>query len=105
MSGIIGAGQPSISGDGQTMNASNAVRRFFAYILMAVGGLITVLCGGCMALFLVVAIAQGVNSGFSAFSSMGSAALIIGGLPTAVGVVLFVIGRRMEQQAHASPPS
>jgi len=77
------------------MSDNKAVQRFFGYVPMAVGSLVTVLFGGCMALFLVVAIAQGVNSGVSAFSLMGTAALIVGGLPTALGVVLFVLGRRI----------
>jgi hypothetical protein len=56
-----------------------------------------------MALFLVVAIAQGVNSGMAAFSLMGAAVLIVGGLPTAVGVALFLSGRGMLRRAKVQP--
>jgi hypothetical protein len=34
------------------MSDNRAVQRFFAHLLMTVGGLITVLCGGCTVLFL-----------------------------------------------------
>jgi hypothetical protein len=39
----------------------------------------------------------------AAFSLMGTAALIVGGLPTAVGVALFLSGRGMFRRAKVQP--
>ncbi len=90
------------------MSDNNADQRFFAQVLMAVGGLITVLCGGCTVFWLGSAIwsallpviqnahqspADSYNASYSGIAAVG--ALVIGGLPTAIGVVLFVLGRRM----------
>jgi hypothetical protein len=87
------------------MSDNNAVQRFFGYVLIAVGGLITVLCGGCTTIWFggVVwnAILSGVHGNLNfgrfvtGFGALAVITMIVGGLPTAVGVVLFVIGRRM----------
>jgi len=71
------------------MSDNKAVRRFFGYVLMAVGGLIALLCGGCTLVFLASGIGQ------LALTAIVTAALVVGGIPTAVGVVLFALGRRM----------
>jgi hypothetical protein len=91
------------------MSDNDAVQRFFGYLLMAVGGLIAVLCGGCTAYFLWIElfspfggfIAEGHASLHELFNNfmqvviIGVMALIFGSLPTVVGVALFVAGRRM----------
>jgi hypothetical protein len=74
------------------MSDNNAVQRFFGHVLMAVGGLIALLCGGCTVVFLGMAAQTG---NVATFATLGTAALVIGGLPTAVGVGLFVLGRGM----------
>jgi len=98
------------------MSDDNAGQRFFADALMAVGALITVLCGGCTVFFLGAAIwtvvlsvvhhgpqspAERYNAGFGPV--IGISAIIVGGLPTAVGVALFLSGRRMKRRAIAPP--
>jgi len=64
------------------------VKGFFAGALMAIGGLVAVLSGGCSLFFLGILIFEGsdvyVNFGTVAF---------IGGIPFAVSAVLFLIGR------------
>jgi hypothetical protein len=97
------------------MSYNKAAKRFFAQVLMAVGGLITVLCGGCTVFWLGSAIwsvlvpvihhgylspADRYVTSYSGVIAVG--ALVIGGLPTAVGVGLFVVGRRMAKGADAS---
>ncbi len=80
------------------MSANKAVRRFFAYVMMAVGGLITLLCGGCTAFYLWFATTSAGSTdeyGPSMNQFVGLAALIVGGLPTAIGMALFVAGRNM----------
>jgi hypothetical protein len=77
------------------MSDNKAVQRFFANALMAVGGLIALLCGGCTTIVLAFTVAN---------VAIGMIVLVVGGLPTAIGVGLFVIGRRMELQADASRP-
>ncbi len=91
------------------MNASNAVRRFVAHLLMAVGGLIAVLCGGCTVVVLWTMVGggllavvanghaslQNVSNAFGQAFILGAIAIIIGSLPTLIGVALFVVGRGM----------
>jgi hypothetical protein len=81
------------------MHNNKSVQRFFAYVLLAVGGLVAVLCGGCTLLFLALALNCSVRN-VAVFMTI--AALIFGALPTAVGVGLFLIGREMEWRAEAS---
>jgi hypothetical protein len=76
------------------MSDNKAVQRFFGYVLMAVGGLITVLCGGCTLVFLALTLPSGMGQ-LAALTAIGTAALIVGGIPTAIGVVVFAFGRRM----------
>jgi len=98
------------------MSDKNAGQRFFADALMAVGALITVLCGGCTVFFLGGAIwtvlqsvlhhgplspAERYDAGYVPVVGIG--AIIVGGLPTAVGVVIFLSGRRMKRRATAPP--
>jgi hypothetical protein len=91
------------------MSDNKTVQRFFAYVLMAIGGLIALLCGGCTVVFLGALINSAlINVGgrgpvtpawrYNAFWGVirfSIVPLVVGGLPTAVGVVMFVLGRRM----------
>jgi hypothetical protein len=96
-------------------NDPSAGNRFFGNALMAAGALVTVLCGGCTAIFLGGIIwgilTQIVNHGplrsaeistasFALLSGVGVVG-IFGGLPTAAGVALFLSGRRMKRRTKA----
>lgn len=72
----------------------HAVARAFGALLMAVGGLIAGLCGLCSAAVLVFAASQSLGD----FAQFGLMALVIGGIPGAVGVGLFVWGRSLRKQ-------
>jgi hypothetical protein len=89
------------------MSDNKTIRLFFAYILMAVGGLMTLLSGGCTVVwlgFLVWNIIGGIING-SVFNSVqvnaiGAAfglTLIVGGLPLAIGVALIACGRKLDK--------
>jgi hypothetical protein len=83
-----------------------AVERFFAALFMTIGGLITLLCGACTAYWLGSAIISvlphsmgGPATPVDAYTKgwaqvIGVGALLIGGLPTAVGMVIFWAGLR-----------
>ena len=73
------------------------VRRFFGAALMALGGLMMLLCGGCGALFLVGFLVSAVQSSNAEAMDMAIISLIIGGLPAVVGLGLFVVGRDLRR--------
>ena len=75
-----------------------SVVRFFGAILMAVGGLVAVLCGGCTAIAvglgvyeIAVGKARGEDFGLIVMF------LIFGGVPFVVGAGLFLAGRAMRR--------
>jgi len=90
------------------MSDNKAVQRFFANSLMGVGALITVLCGGCTALFLGWGTLNGLLMGIGhgnipvGLGLYVFVVLIVGGLPTAVGVGMFFLGRVIERGADVS---
>lgn len=72
---------------------SDKVTRFVAGALVAVGGLMVLLCGSCTLVYAgggLVALLRGEDAGLSVF--ILAVALVGGGLPTAAGVVLVVNG-------------
>lgn len=74
-------------------------RSFFGAALMAVGGLIALLCGLCTLTYFVMGasdLAKGGEAGVYA-PIMMIASLLMGGVPTAVGVGLFVLGRGLRR--------
>jgi hypothetical protein len=96
------------------MSDKKHVQRLFAYILMTVGALITLLCGGCTVIYLGSVIwtiflnfvphdplAPELQFDAPNGALLGFYGIIIGGLPTAVGVVMFLGGRRMRRRAMA----
>jgi hypothetical protein len=88
------------------MSDKSAAQRFFGYLLMAVGGLMMVLCGGCTLLYLGAGIRSWLASPDDLYYAQWShfiiiASLIIGGLPTGIGLALFVIGRGMKRRADS----
>lgn len=70
---------------------SRAVQKMFGALLMAIGGMIAGLCGLCSAFFLF-SIAASDPAGVG---GMGGVALIVGGIPIAVGVLIFLGGRKL----------
>ena len=83
---------------------SDKVTRFVAGALVAVGGLMVLLCGSCTLVFGgggVIALVRGEDAGLSVF--ILGVALIVGGLPTAAGVMLVMNGWK-SWQANRSPP-
>jgi uncharacterized membrane protein len=72
---------------------SDRLTRFVAGALVAVGGLMVLLCGSCTLVFGgvgLVSLIRGEDAGLSTF--ILAIAVIVGGLPTAAGVVLLVNG-------------
>jgi len=72
--------------DDETHAKRMAGKRFLGGLLMAVGGLIALLCGMCTLVFLN-------NSWASEALIALLASLVLGGIPSAVGVALFLLGR------------
>ena len=72
------------------------VTRFIGAALMAIGGLIAGLCGLCTVGFLIAGVSSPGGDGLIPL------ALVIGGIPTAIGVLLFVAGRGMRELGVAA---
>jgi hypothetical protein len=84
---------------------SDKVTRFVAGALVAVGGLMVLLCGSCTLVFgggALVGLARGEDAGLSCF--ILTMALIVGGVPTAGGLVLLVNGWKSWQANRPPPP-
>jgi hypothetical protein len=77
-----------------------------AYIMLTIGALVTLLCGSCTLLFLVPTIFAAVSSGQSAAAQemlvFAIVPLVIGGVPTAAGIFLLVMGWRTLRRANAA---
>jgi hypothetical protein len=86
-------------------NARRAGKRFLGGLLMAGGGLIALLCGLCSLVFLGVMVSSpgGGAGALGAFLTALFVVGLIGGIPTAVGVILFVIGLRIFREGRAPP--
>jgi hypothetical protein len=72
---------------------SNKVTRFVAGALIAVGAVMVLLCGSCTLIFGgggLVGLLRGEDVGLSGF--LVATAAIVGGLPTAAGVILLLNG-------------
>jgi NADH:ubiquinone oxidoreductase subunit 5 (subunit L)/multisubunit Na+/H+ antiporter MnhA subunit len=95
----------------------DAERRFFANVLMAIGGLMMFLCGGCTLFFymneILSILSFFLHRGPSSFQDrelVGNAEIfaivttVVGGIPTAVGVTLFFVGRRMKRRVTPPEP-
>jgi len=90
--------EPSIS-------RSHPAQRLFGALLMAVGGLIAGLCGLCTGTIGLVALFESLLSALNGTGNLILAAMIVfitGVLPTAIGVVLFLTGRKLWNPA--APP-
>jgi hypothetical protein len=85
-----------VSDLGPKPNGDRIVAKLFGAMLMVVGGLIVLLCGLCSATFLVAAISQAARTPQAQnFSTILAMVLIFGGVPIAVGVAVFLAGRRL----------
>jgi hypothetical protein len=76
----------------------DSVRTFFGVALVAIGALMTVLSGLCTGVFLLSSLLQ--PSGMQ----IAILALPIGGIPLAVGLLLFWWGRRLLKSRPAAEP-
>jgi hypothetical protein len=85
---------PDSGGDG--------IARLFGFLLMAVGGLITLLSGLCSLGFLLATIESVVRAPASVAPMIGLI-LVFGGVPLAVGVGLFVLGRSLTRPRRENP--
>ena len=76
------------------------VLRFFGGAMVAVGALMFALCGLCTLTFLVTAIIPGGGRSFAVM------ALVIGGVPTAIGFGMMTLGHSIHQKhtPKAAPP-
>jgi hypothetical protein len=79
------------------------VQAFFGSALMAVGALMGGLCGLCTAVFVIGGIFGGGGGGEFGGGEMVVMALVIGGLPTLIGVGLFFGGRALWRDAQPPP--
>ncbi len=77
--------------------ANDPMRSFFGWLLLLVGGLMMTLCGLCTAVFFVAGLMPHGDASFTAMS------LFIGGIPTAIGVGLFIAGRSLTRPPPRPP--
>ena len=78
------------------MISPSPVKVFFGWCLMAVGGLIALTCGLCTLGFMAAGAVSAIKGG-GAFAGVQAIAvsLMFGGLPTAIGAGIFVVGWKM----------
>lgn len=77
-------------------------RRFFGALLMGVGGLMVLLCGGCGALFVIGGLVTLFTSSPQDATMIAGMGLFIGGIPAAIGAGLFVAGRNLRKPPPAN---
>ena len=75
----------------------SATQRFFGALLMGVGGLIALLCGGCGALFVVGGLVTLFTRNPQDAPMIAGMGLVIGGIPAAFGVGMFLAGRGLRK--------
>ena len=88
------------------MNESNAsggaTKSFLGALLMGVGGLIAALCGLCTVTFVANGLGGPRGEIFTG-ADVAVMALFIGGIPTLVGVLMFLGGRALRRAARRKP--
>jgi hypothetical protein len=84
------------------VNEVSPVQKFFGAALMAVGGLIAGLCGLCTVGVIGFGLVDTLGSGSGADDLVGGIVMvsIIGGIPTGLGVLLFLWGRNLYAPAR-----
>ena len=85
------------------MTEPNPVRGFFAAMLIGVGLLMMILCGGCGALFFAGFLIGSMTSSNHEDLVMLILPLLLGGLPALVGFGLFAGGRSLGKKPPAGP--
>jgi hypothetical protein len=91
-------------------SGSSAVALFFGWMLIVVGGLIGGLCGLCTLVFIGAGVFSSATTGADASLDV-ILALVIGGLPTAIGAgivfagITVVRGTRAPRATPPEPPS
>jgi hypothetical protein len=82
----------------------SSVGAFFGALLMAVGGLIAALSGMCTAYFVLGSLFDGGNSGnVFAGADVLLLALVVGGIPIGIGVLMFLGGRALYRSSLPLP--
>ena len=79
------------------MSDDRAVARTFGFLLLAVGALFVLLCGSCTVFFVGAGVVGVITDPHTASTDLGGLfmELLIGGVPTAGGVVCVVYGWRL----------
>jgi len=80
---------------GLSESQARAQSRFIGGLLVAIGGLIATLCGLCTAAFVIGPVWYALSSHGEFAWPLSVMGLVIGGLPTAGGVTLIVVGLGM----------
>lgn len=80
-----------------TPGLPSPTRRFFGGLLMVVGGLIAALCGLCGSVFVLAGLWTALTSHARDGTEISVMGFFMGGIPTAVGVGLFVAGRSLRR--------
>lgn len=78
------------------------VGRFFGAALIAIGLLMMFLCGGCGALFFIGFLVSGMAASNHDDISMVIMPIVLGGVPAAVGWLLFLGGRSLRKAPVAA---
>lgn len=72
-------------------------QRFFGGLLMAIGGIMAALCGGCGALFVVGGLLSLFSRNPQDATMIAGMGLFVGGIPAAMGMGLFIAGRALRK--------
>ena len=87
----------------------NPVTRFFGGLMMAAGGVIAVTSGLCSVVLTVMALGDAIqrpSGNVGELLTLGvPMVLLFGGIPFAVGLGLFFIGRKLYREHPVAPPA
>jgi hypothetical protein len=86
----------------EPLSAPSPTRRFFGALLMGIGGLMVLLCGGCGALFVIGGLVTLFTSNAQESLMIAGMGLFIGGIPAAIGAGLFMAGRNLRKPDAAT---
>jgi hypothetical protein len=89
-----------VSGPPRPMTAA----RFFGGLMMAAGGLITVSAGLCSVAVSVMGLTDGSSPGEMLTLGL-PLVLLFGGVPIAIGLALFFVGRSLFRERPGGPPA
>ena len=86
------------------MSQPSPVRRFFGAALIGVGFMMMLLCGGCGAIFFVGILVDELRHATQIEFGTLLMPIVLGGLPAAIGLGLFIAGRSLRRPATAPQP-